>query len=151
MKLLVVDYCLFYPSTLFANNNSPIIHPSKLQISFAVADVLLPWLIFQQTRCSLCRLRFPAVPHRCPEGSVRERGGDRRHGHAARFPAPAAGRDTPPGGEAQVQQRAGQQELPHPRAARQAQLHRLARRSGGGGVRRLNWQNSQGRVHPPKN
>lgn len=132
---MVVDYCLFYPSTLVANNNSPIIHPSESQISFAVADVLLPAVVDfpTKTRCSLCRLRFPAVPHRCPEGSVRERGGDRRHGHAARFPAPAAGRDTPPGGEAQVQRRAGQQELPHPRAARQAQLHRLARRSEGWG------------------
>lgn len=63
MKLVVVDYCLFYPSTWFANNNSPIIHPSESQISFAVADVLLPWLIFQQ---KLDVLSADCVSPQCP-------------------------------------------------------------------------------------
>lgn len=77
---------------------------------------------------SFSLLCFPSVPHWRSEGAVWECGGDRWHSHAAGFPAPTAGGDTPPGGEAQVQQRAGEQELPHPRSACQAQLHRLAGR-----------------------
>lgn len=69
------------------------------------------------------------MPHRHAQGALGEPGGDRRHRHAAGFPAPSAGRDSPPGGETQVQRRAGQQELANTRPACQAQLHRLARRS----------------------
>lgn len=66
------------------------------------------------------------VPHWCSEGAVGEPGSDRRHLHAARFPPPTLGWDTPPGGETEVQQRAGEQELPHTLSSSQAQLHRLA-------------------------
>lgn len=72
---------------------------------------------------------FSTVPHWHTEDARREPRGDRGHGHAARFPAPPAGRDTRPGGETQVQQFAGQQELPYTRSSSQAQLYRLARRS----------------------
>lgn len=75
---------------------------------------------------------FPAVPHWRPEGALGEPGGDRRHSHAAGFPAPAAGRDSPPGGETEVQHCAGKQESAHSRSTCQAQLHRLARRSDTG-------------------
>lgn len=69
------------------------------------------------------------VPHWCPESALWEPGGDRRHSHAAGLPAPAVGGGTPPGGETEVQQCAGKQELENTRSTRQAQLHRLARRS----------------------
>lgn len=88
------------------------------------------WLICTSSNVvkNVC-ICFPVVPHRRTQGPFWESGGDRRHSHAARFPAPAAGRDTPPGGETQIQQRAGQQELAYTRSTCQAQLHRLARRS----------------------
>lgn len=110
--------------------NVPIIHfpgckTRAVGIYFLLSSVISGWKI----NGGIWFMFFPVVPHWRTEGALWEPGGDRRHSHAAGFPAPAFDGDTPPGGETQVQHRAGKQELAYTRSTCQAQLHRLARRS----------------------
>lgn len=110
--------------------NIPIIHfpgckTRAVGIYFLLSSVILGWKIND----GIWFMFFPVVPHWRTEGALWEPGGDRRHSHAAGFPAPAFDGDTPPGGETEVQHRAGKQELAYTRSTCQAQLHRLARRS----------------------
>lgn len=110
--------------------NIPIIHfpgckARAVDTYFLLSSVTSGWKIND----GIWFMCFPVVPHWRTEGALWEPGGDRRHSHAAGIPAPAVDGDTPPGGETEVQHRAGKQELAYSRSTCQAQLYCLARRS----------------------
>lgn len=114
---------MYWNDTMVNPRNLPVLYFQTQTLSLSVTSGKIP-----DRTCPVC-FCFPVVPHWRTEGALGEPGGDRRHSHAAGLPAPAAGRDTPPGGETEVQQRAGEQGLAYTRSACQAQLHCLARRS----------------------